>query len=363
MGFRDQLQYSSCSEDTNSEWMASQVMPDAPILAVAGGGGRAFGLLGGSRRIQAFDFNQSQIQFCKFKSAAIRCLNYEEFSLLMGLRGSGAQRKELLRNFPQLAQMMTGFSLRVRWRMIRFGALFCGRVEEHFVFGGRLLNRIYPKQMQELLSASEPGQRVRIWKDLNAKGLWSWLARQGSSPWVYKFFLQNIGWYNQLPEDFDVSRFVLGRIEAHLERYSVLDSHVLQLVLYGRYFPEYNATLPTYLTHDFYAALQTRMDQVEFVCSDVVSFVEQLRESSPVFFSLSNVPAYLNPADFDRMWLALAQKCPSGSIIVGRHFLRKQQLPAAVANQFRPLRDLTASLNQQDRSFVYDLYAYERSSG
>jgi S-adenosylmethionine-diacylglycerol 3-amino-3-carboxypropyl transferase len=362
MGFQDQLQYSSCSEDTQSEFAASRLLKHSPIISVAGGGGRALGLLSGDRKIRALDFNQKQVDFCQFKAAAMRHLNFEQFSLLMGLHGDASQRQALLKSFPELKQKLNGFSLRVRWRALRYGALFCGRVEEHFAFGGRVLNRIYPRQMLKLLNASDPAQRVGIWRELNAKGLWSWLVRQGSSPWVYRFFLQNIGWYNELPAGFDVPRFVLGRIEAHLQKFSVLDSHVLQLVLYGRYFPGQNATLPAYLDPSQYDSIRERIDQVEFTCSDIVSFVEGMQESSPVFFSLSNVPAYLNKEDFERMWLALAKQCRVGSVIVGRHFLRKLQLPSSVTSYFNPLHDVTDSLNRQDRSFIYDLYVYQRCS-
>jgi S-adenosylmethionine:diacylglycerol 3-amino-3-carboxypropyl transferase len=89
--------------------------------------------------------------------------------------------------------------------------------------------------------------------------------------------------------------------------------------------------------------------------------MRQFSSNSPVIVSLSNLPAYVSKQQHLALWQSFAQNLPSGSLVVGRHFLRHIDLPVEVSSQFEVLSDLARDLTALDRSFIYDIFVVRRS--
>jgi S-adenosylmethionine:diacylglycerol 3-amino-3-carboxypropyl transferase len=356
MRFFNALQYSSCSEDFSSEWRGLEVKPNDVIMAVCGGGGRAFAFLAEDvTSVYAVDANPHQISVAKFKVELMKMLSRQEFLIICGFRSSAIQRKLLLQTVEEeLSQDSRDFFSAHRRSIVKFGLLFIGKVEIHFAFCAKVLNFIWRRELKELVSCADPSRREAIANELGRSKIWQRLLKIGTTPNVYRVFLQNIGWFTKRSHAVDVPSHLTERIDAAIRKYGMTQSHLLALVFSGTYDHLEEAHLPHYLRAGWYEKIQPRLGRIVFAQGDVTTYFPDELKSKAIKVSMSNVPSYLDEDARTRMWRMLSENLGVGSIICERRFLGNTTISPEVLAKFdeRPERDL--ELAQADTSFAYD---------
>ena len=141
MSFFHTLNYSSCNEDAITELKALDINENDVVGCITGSGDRPLHmLLNNPAKVHAFDANPIQNYLLQLKIAAIKSLNYKNFSGFIGLTDMSPVKRESL--FQKLHENMTPDAS--AWFLkntskITNGILYQGRWEKYFGRSARLM--------------------------------------------------------------------------------------------------------------------------------------------------------------------------------------------------------------------------------
>jgi len=356
MSFFDELQYSSCSEDFSSEWATLDVKTGDQILAVCGGGGRALAFLAEDvAKVWVIDANPHQIAMARLKSEMMARLERKDFLDVCGVRSSRESREKIISSLEGAISSESRFFLRKHRRnIVNKGLLFIGKVEKHFMFCASILQFIWRPELNVLAQSSERFERERVADMLKNSRLWNRLLKLGTTPDVYRVFLQNIGWFTKRSHQLNVPGHLMQRIDASIRNFGLRRSHLLALVFAGSYDSVDEDCLPHYLRSGWYEKIRQRVDRLEFVLGDVSSVFPEGLRGRVAKISLSNVPSYLDDGARARIWKMFSRNLGSSSIICERRFLGNTEISPDILAQFREHPERELELAQSDSSFAYD---------
>lgn len=352
--FQNTLQYSSCSEDLESELKVLPIQ-NSHIGAIAGGGGRVLGLLTKDpASIDAIDFNAEQLKMLQIKMAAFKHLNYSEFCIVMGLHEQRAGRKELLARLTQeLPNRATPHWIS---SAERHGLLYCGKLERHFAVGAKVARGVFGSAINRLIEAKDVSEQYAMWQHLRKRHLWRLFEKLGTHPMTFRLFLGNIGWYEHVPSHTNVQKTVFEKVENFMKHTLIRESHLFQLIFAGRYLPGF--IIPHYLRKENFVIIRDRIDRIKIQLANVVDY---LSNSDPDRFhalSLSNIGAYLSDLQFTRLVESLARTLKSQGRTLMRDFLFHREIHRPCLAH---VTDLEILCQKTDRSFAYDFTILEKT--
>jgi len=359
--FRSSLQYSACSEDLDAELTALALGEGDQVLAIAGGGGRCLGLLTANpRQVVAVDFNMHQCRLVELKKAAFQTLSYQDLLIFFGLAGDPAQRRG---HWPTVAQALRP-ETRSYWEAQRGalgrGIVYEGQLERYLRFCSHILRHATGSDPAGLFACSSLVEQTRLWEEWRQSRRVQALLRLGTSPWVFRILLGNPGWRDAHKTPADGTNDIMARMHRFATNHLLRDSHLLQLVLTGRYID--GCTLPHYLRPECYDAIRARADRLTVVHTGIEGALRKVPAGTYNRISLSNVPAFLHNPALDELWEALATRMAPGDRLVFRQFLVPRSVPAAWRETLCERQDLSAHANTCDKSIMYDLVVLERQA-
>ncbi len=356
--FLRNLQYTSCTEDLTSELSGLDPKRGETVITVAGGGGRAIGLLlSDAARVIAIDANSLQVAITRLKAIAIGCLEYEEFLTFLGVCEGGANKREtwsrvlaeVQQKDPQLAAVAR------RWQSQR-ALLYAGKVEKHFAAYAAGLRFLIGPRIRALFSQTDLEQQRALWSSIQSQSSWRRLAKLGTSPWVFRLFLDNWGWFRRTPSSRSVPDLVLAKLEQFLQQHLARDSHLLQLIFLGNY--QDGMSWPHYLRRECYAIIKSRIDRLTCQEAELSQYLQSWRSDAIVKLSVSNVPAYMTDDQLACFWRACSRNLAPQSRIMIRGFLAPIIPDENWLKAFRSIS--VAEMTIADTSFVYDLCLAEK---
>jgi S-adenosylmethionine-diacylglycerol 3-amino-3-carboxypropyl transferase len=352
--FTATLNYSSVNEDWRTEAAALRVGPGDAVLAITGGG-RPLDLLAlDPGRVLAVDFAAPQNALLELEVAAIRRLPFEDYARFIGLTESDRRWRigRLVELLPDLTAGAAAY-----WgehaRAVARGVLYQGRWERFFRVLSLIARAARPREVRELMACTDLDAQRRFLSDRWDARWWRVLHRVALSGPVLRLLYGDPAFYAHV--DVQPGDHVYDRMRASLARTLARESFMVSLVLTGRLSP---LDLPPHLTPEGTARIRERLDRLEIVTADVVTF---LARDAPArsfsAFSLSDVPSYLDAAGFLRL-LAGVERCAApGARFCIRLFLSRPHFPEELAGRLVRDPELEARLTAEDHGFAYDFIA------
>jgi S-adenosylmethionine-diacylglycerol 3-amino-3-carboxypropyl transferase len=344
------LNYSSVNEDWRTEAAALQIGPRDHVLCVTGSGDRPLDLLAlGPERVVAIDRNPAQTALLRLKIAALRELPFDDYACFLGLRP--AEPSWRLGVFTQLAPGLGGdleFWGRHR-AALRSGVLYAGRWERHHRRLSRLARLSRGRAIAQLFELEDlEDQRAFLARRWDT---WWWRRTHDflCSPWLARVFFGDPAFYEHVGAR--VGKFLYDRMMASLGRTLARENFMVCLALKGTLAPE---DLPPYLTPGGARIIRERLDRLEIVSEDLFAHLHSEERGRYSRFSLSDVPSFLNQAQFENLLEGVLHAGSPGARFCIRQFLTRQSFPAKAAERLVREPALERRLAEEDHAFAYD---------
>lgn len=212
--------------------------------------------------------------------------------------------------------------------------------------------------MNELLQATSLEEQRNRWEQIKESLVWRCALWLGSHPFVFRFALDNWGWYRQSLSSAEITSVVSSKFDNFMNRHLIRESHLAQLILQGAY--TNRDALPLYLREDCYPIIQSQMERVKFLNCDLQAYLDQLEKKPLLKLSGSNVPAYLGADRQASLWKTLSHRIGVGSCVCFRGFLS----PLQIDDEWQAVSEtLDASeLQDSDKYLIYDIYLAKKVS-
>ncbi len=351
--FANLISYSSCNEDSSSEIKALSLTEKDTVVCVTASGGRVLNLLlKKPQKLIAIDLNAQQNHLFEFKLAGIRCLSYEEFLELLGLKRS--ENRIIL--YDKLKDLLSN-EARSFWDnrkpLINAGIIYRGIFEQFLNLNATVLRLTRNKKTKKLFTFDNiEEQREFFDKEWNTF-FWKGLTRFVFSEFVCRTVLKDPGFYQYLPEGFSLSKYLRSRVDHSLKNHLAKGNFFAALFFLGKYID--GEALPLHLQEDnFYLIKKNISDtKIEVVLEPLEKYLWSLPEGSVDKFSLSDVSAYIDEKSYAELLEAVYHAGSPGSIYCLRHFTIKRDNPLPISNKFSFDVDLEDQLGHDDRTFVY----------
>lgn len=188
-GFHDTLNYASVNEDWRTEATALRIGRADHVLCVTGSGDRPLNMLAlDPARVVAIDRNPAQNRLLALKVAAMRSLEYEDYTAFLGL--THASRRWRAEVWQELQRSLVP-DCRTFWHanrgMILAGVIYRGRWERFYRRVAGLVRVLRPRMIPRLFEFDDIEKRrayVRAhWERPAWKALSIWFAAQSPRAW------------------------------------------------------------------------------------------------------------------------------------------------------------------------------------
>lgn len=345
-GFRHQLNYTTCNEDSTSELAALEIEKNDRLLCVTGSGGRVLNLLTANpHRVVSVDFNPKQNWLLELKISAIKNLNYDDYCRFLGLRDC-SYREEIF--YDVLKNDLTEHSYnywKKNYQMIEKGVLFQGVFEKNLKKFAIYLEKYLKKEVERMLSFTDlEKQRDYYWNVWNNdywKSFLSMIPLQDSDPAFLLF----------VDDEVNSNNFLYKKLEKSFTTTLVNENHFLILMLTGSY--KDAKELPLYLQRNYFEQLKQNVNKIDTITDDLVSFLCALEPDNFDKFAISDVSGYMSDARFKTLIKEILRTGKNDGILCSRNIVVKREIPEKFEEFFVRNVDLEKELEASDLSFAY----------
>jgi S-adenosylmethionine-diacylglycerol 3-amino-3-carboxypropyl transferase len=348
----DQIRYSQVWEDHLLLEDGLEIGPGDDVLSVTSAGCNVLALLlREPRSVTAFDMSPAQTALLELKLAGIRQLSHDEFTGLVGVR-DGFDRWAL---YQRVSGDISDTS-KAYWDGHRddldSGVIHCGRLETYFsIFRTEHLPNVWsPATVDTLLDghATLAEQKARFDRALTPefKGLFVWyfgrdmLEKNGRDPAQFRYV-----------EGGDVGGYFLNRFRFALTELPIKGNFYMEFFLRGGY-RELTLAHP-YLHPDNFDRLKGLIDRIVIVTDELERFLSNTASDAFSKANLSDIFEYMSEGDATQVFRTLMAHFRPGGRLAYWNLLVPRGRPEMLANQLRPLRDLSHILWERDRSYFY----------
>ncbi len=349
-GFKNTLNYSTCNEDSLSEINALKIIETDEILCITGSGGRVLNLLTENpKKIIAVDFNPTQNWLLELKIAAMRNLNYIQFSKFIGLR----KCKDRLELFKAIEHNLTKACLRY-WkrnkRSIIKGVLYQGKLERFLKYFSNVIKESMCEKVDEILSFTDLEEQKKYyeeeWKnDPN----WTQIANFFSS----KIREADPTYDLYVDKDHNFEDFIFKILEKGFNSHLIRNNHFLCLIIDGNY--ERVLKLPICLQEEKYNIIKNNLHKIKIVTCDIVTYLKNSEVNTIDKFSISDVGGYLSDKQYDKLYEYMINSSKINSIFCARNIVAKRSIPSKYSKFIKRETALEKKLNKEDLALEYEI--------
>ena len=349
------INYSACNEDTGSEIAALQPAPGKRLIGITAGGGRILDLLiNKPDEIWAVDVNPCQNHLFELKVEALRALDHEDFLAFLGVRPSDGRRKTYEREIRPHLSPGAALFFDQHPRMIAKGVLFSGHLEKFFSTIAAIVHLTRPSRIIGLFGCEDlESQRRFIEREWNTR-LWNLLGPNLCRRSFIHLFGDDPGFLRFLPNDLVVHRRVFDAINSYIWNNVARESHVLQLVFFGKYI--YEPAMPLYLRQSTFGQIQEALKTTRIKVA--TAFISDVLASAPAdtfdAFSLTDIASYLSEPVFHRLVANIVRTARPEARLCLRRCLLPLQLPAQDASVIQRDTALEERLKLHDHAIVHE---------
>jgi S-adenosylmethionine:diacylglycerol 3-amino-3-carboxypropyl transferase len=286
----------------------------------------------------------------ELKMAAMAQFEYDEYLAFLGIRHA-AQRWQMY----QALQPRLSAPARAFWNQQRAGIskgiFFQGRWEKYYRQLAKVL-KLWRSQKLRLLFAGGDiaGQRAFYAKHWDTPA-WRWFVRGVCQPRISQIFFRDPGFYQFVPEGFNIAAYILQKLEQAFARHAAGENFFMALLFFGRFLDE--AFLPLHLQRTHFQTLREYQGAVTMASQSLQQCLAAAAPRSFDKFSLSDVSSYTNAAEYEAVWQNLITAARRGAIVCARHFLVKRAPPPSVRDHIEHLQELERTLERDDLSAFY----------
>ena len=283
--FHETLNYASVNEDWRTEATALRIGKDDQVLCVTGSGDRPLNMLAlDPARVVAIDRNPAQNRLLALKIAAMRSLEYKDYTAFLGL--THASRHWRAEVWLELQRSLTP-DCRTFWRgnqgMILAGVIYRGRWERFYRRVASLVRVLRPRMIPRLFEFDDIEKQRTYVRAHWERPAWKAAFHLVCSPITSRLVLGDPAYYAHA--QVRLAETMYRRIQASLERHLARENFMVSLVLRGR-LPE--GDLPPYLSPDGYRVIRSRLDRLHIVTGDVIHHMQFAGKGNTFSFIIIN---------------------------------------------------------------------------
>jgi S-adenosylmethionine-diacylglycerol 3-amino-3-carboxypropyl transferase len=344
------ISYSTCDEDSNSEIWALNIQPTDTVLSVTGSGCRSLSLLTRNpSHLISVDFSPAQNYLLELKLAAIRNLSYEKLLQFFGVEDS-SDRWEIFCLLEGHLSAQTAAYFRANKWAIKRGILFTGQHELFYIrFTIPLMRLLFGRYINQIFNASTLEEQRLIYQNHVSSPLWKWLVRFGSSPFMFRYILNEPNLFTET--DLDAGQYVLERLDHTFCHHLAKHNHWNSFMFYGKYLSR--DCLPHFLQEENYLAIRKATTKIEIVTGDILEYIKQLPEEFVNKYSLSDVSSYMKKDKFESLLHEVVRTSKNKGCLCYRNFLSKWQIPSNLEDVMQRDREACSFLDWNDLAYVY----------
>jgi len=308
--------FSMNSEDVVPTRHALDIQPGERVFTIASSGMNAITLLlDDPVQVIALDTGHPQICLAKLQSACIKYLSYQETLDFLGVNRHSVLEEKRLEIYESILREHLEKSVRIFWdankSSLAFGVLHCGRRE------GKLRTSAHD-YFQIALDQRDIDTLLSMGDDMEEQAKFS--SEIISTDHFRKAF-ECLVWKRILAKydltktkNVDYASLWYERLCVIMETMPAKSNYFLEYILTGDISGKYS--LPEYLQRENFTVLKQRIDRVQWVEEDLLSWF--YNSSSLVSFNkvcFSNVPDWIPTEDFSKLICHISENVELGSRI------------------------------------------------
>lgn len=357
----DRLLYAQCWEDQAILRRALVVRPGDDVLSIASAGDNTFALLlDDPASVTAVDRNTTQIQLIRLKMAALATLDREDTVELLGAAPSRRRKAlyaALRAALPDAARAFWDGEEPQRW--LARGVLGVGKFERYLsLFRERVLPLVHGRATVERLAGlDDREEQERFYRDVWDTRRWRVLFRIFFGRRVMGRIGRERAFFAHVDAG-SVGDAFRERARWALTEIPVRTNPYLSWILTG----EHRATrlLPPYLQPGHYETVAARLDRVRLVADGLTEHLADGAPSRFDGFNLSDVFEYMDEAQTEALFHAIAHAGRPGARLCYWNLLVPRERPDTLAHLIERDAERAAALHAEDRAFFYGKLVVER---
>lgn len=364
--FEGSLNYSLANEDSGFEYNMIQ-KEEAIVGALASSGARLIPILAKSpKKIVMFDISEPQIEFSKFRLAAIKSLDYEEYLRLYGLddfNGLNAlsDRPLVSENvFPILGKISCEGDLKEKIISVlgreSCALAYTGKWEKTFYKISKLILKIVGRNNIDALSKtkslSEQTDLInRFMFKLRLNLAFLFLGNAN----LFKSLLYK-GDFPEKNDSRSFFRFYKDIFMKLLGRYHINENYFLNIVFYGKVTSK--TSLPFEYGKDLFEKAKSALEntEVEFKQGNLLVEIPGQDEKFDYLF-LSDVPSYFSGETEESYIQTLRPAMKVGGLLVPRYYLKTCM---SNLDGFIDVSSEYAEIIEREETAVYNIKIYKK---
>jgi S-adenosylmethionine-diacylglycerol 3-amino-3-carboxypropyl transferase len=351
---RSGISFTRVWEDDEVDRRALAIGPGSRVVVVAGAGDRGLdAVVWGAGEVTAVDVEPAQLRLCALKVAAAGILESPDLVALFSI----GRRPDAARLYRQRLRPKVTAGDRRYWD--RHIGVFEAGLHQHRPVGlamwvlGRLLRGIGGRRLQWIIDrAPDPATQARWYRQHLRARYWNrltrWLLRRGS---LLRWLVIHRGERDAMREE-AFHEWLEAGIERSLETALIRENPYWMSLLSGSpVAPEHEEA---WLRPNAIDALRRAPGVIRLRRVSIVDELASRAPGSVDAVALSNVPDWLDAAELERLWDALARALAPGGRAVLRSAFRTPPLPSGpAADVLRLDVGLSADATDRERTGIY----------
>jgi S-adenosylmethionine-diacylglycerol 3-amino-3-carboxypropyl transferase len=350
--------YANCWEDPQIDRTAFNIGPDDVVFSITSGGCNVLTfLLDNPQKIIALDLNPTQNYLLELKIAAFRILEYHELLEFMGIRKCANRRAYYRKIRFMLSDDCANYWDRESGK-IRKGLIHCGRYERYMKLLKAIITLLMGSPLiDKFFRTKDPQERKCLYQMRWENIRWFIFTRVLLSRTLMSCLFDK-AFFAQLEENFSFGRHFADKAELALTRLPMKSNYFLSYILLGKFYSE--AYLPTYLRRENFETIRSRVNRIQIVTGNCLDYFASLPDSCISKLNFTNIFEWMPSREFQRILKETVRVAKPNTILTYRNLLVFRERPLLLKNQIHSLRRLAKSLQQTDRSFIYNNYVVEK---
>ena len=349
--FFSRLSYSIGNEDWSTEEEGLKIEPSNRVLCITASGDRPLHILQHPcQEVVAVDANPVQNYLLDLKVAAMKKLDNPNYLAFMGISACSKRLHTLNLLNPHLSSLSAHY-WRKHAKMVNKGILYQGDMENWVRRLTYLLRKWRKHEIQTLFSCQNLEQQKEfLEKGWNHK-FWKRLFKIVLTPWLSRYlYIKDPGLYAHFDSSVSPGEVLYDRFMRFLHDHLAKENLLLSMVLLGEIHHE---ALPPYLTTQGIDLIRPRLDRLNVVTQDVISYLRSAPENHFDRFSMSDVASYLSYDSFVSLLNVIVHSAKPGARFCLRQFLSNHKIPNHLKHHFCQEPELERKLERKDRACVY----------
>jgi S-adenosylmethionine-diacylglycerol 3-amino-3-carboxypropyl transferase len=346
-------------EDPAVDEKALHLQEGDTVFTITSGGCNTLGFLRfNPSAIYCVDINPAQTFLMELKQAAFRNLSFEELHEFFGITKSKRRLETYNRIKNNLSPQALQFWEKHR-RIINEGLLMNGRYEKFVKIAGVLLRVMQGKRkMEKFFALKSLQEQEEFYNNEWDNKRWRWLFKTMFNKKRLAKKGLNADYFHFDDGSSSFSESFYKRAGHAMKSIPASSNYFLSLYFLGHYLNA--SSLPAYLLPQNFELIKKNIDCIRPVTADSKYWLQQQPDNFFNAMSLSNICELMDDEDTYKLFDEVKRTCQNSGNIIFRNLMIPRDVPESLRYAIVKNDELSKSLQQMDRSFVYGkIAAYE----